>query len=177
MKCMYYVSPTLTSAHHISDDLHEIGIGDWFLHVVSKDESGLSKEKLHSSNYIETLDFIRDGLIGAAMGFSVALVVATFLNITEAFGQPVPILGYIGIVGVITCFGAWVGGLTGIASENKKLSMFHDEIEKGNHLFLIYAKQDQEDNIQAMMKKKHTEAELVAIDPHYLNPFAALKHV
>ena len=66
MKCMYYLAPTLDDTQRISDDLHEAGVNDWFLHVVSKDEAGLRREKLHSSNYLETLDVVRDGFIGAS---------------------------------------------------------------------------------------------------------------
>ena len=43
MKCMYYLAPSLVSTHQISDDLHDVGIDDWHVHVVSKDEAGLKK--------------------------------------------------------------------------------------------------------------------------------------
>jgi hypothetical protein len=43
MRCIYYLSPTLKSTHQISDDLHDVGVDDWFLHIHSKDESGWSK--------------------------------------------------------------------------------------------------------------------------------------
>ena len=43
MKCLYYLAPTLVSAHHISDDLHDAGIDDWFFHIMCKDEAGLKK--------------------------------------------------------------------------------------------------------------------------------------
>ena len=65
MKCLYYLAPTLESTHGISDDLHEVGINDYFLHVISRDESGLKQQHIHSSNYLETLDVVRDGFIGA----------------------------------------------------------------------------------------------------------------
>lgn len=63
MKCLYYLAPTLASTRTISDDLHAIGVKDWFIHVISNDEAGLKKERIHSSNYIETLDFLRTGLL------------------------------------------------------------------------------------------------------------------
>jgi len=44
MRCIYYLSPTLKSTQQVSDDLHSIGVDDWFLHIHSKDESGLVKE-------------------------------------------------------------------------------------------------------------------------------------
>lgn len=175
MKCVYYLSPTLKSTQQISDDLHEIGVDDWFLHVVSKDEYGLSKEKLHSSNYIETLDVIRNGLIGAALGFSAGILAALATAAIEPFGPDMHWFGYVGIVFVLSCFGAWVGGLVGIASENKKLANFSAEIESGKYLVLIYAKRHQEAKVQEMMSTKHSEATLAAVDPSFLNPFAQLQ--
>ncbi len=175
MKCVYYLSPSLKSTQQISEDLHSIGVDDWFLHVVSKDESGLSKERLHSSNYLETLDVIRDGLIGAAGGFCAGILFALLAMAVEPFGPNVPLIGYVAMVFVLSCFGAWVGGLVGIASENKKLAHFHEAIAAGKYLVLIYAKRNQEQKIHEMMKVKHPEAQLAAIDSHFLNPFADLK--
>lgn len=175
MKCVYYISPSLKSTQQISDDLHAIGVDDWFLHVVSKDESGLSKERLHSSNYLETLDVIRDGLIGAGMGFCAGIILALLAMAVQPFGSDIPLIAYIAIVFVCSCFGAWVGGLVGIASENKKLANFHDDIDAGKYLVLIYAKKQQEEKIQKMMSEKHGEATLAAVDAHFLNPFAQLK--
>ena len=79
MNCLYYLAPTLESTHRISDDLHAAGLKDFFLHVISKDESGLEQEHIHSSNYLETLDIVRDGFIGAAIGAVAGLVGAGLL--------------------------------------------------------------------------------------------------
>jgi len=175
MKCIYYLSPTLKSTQNISDDLHSIGIDDWFLHIHSKDESGLVKQHLHSSNYLETLDLIREGLIGAGLGLLAGLCTAVITSVTEPFGAPIPVIGYAGIVFLITCFGAWLGGLAGVASENKKIANFHQEIISGQYLVLIYAKDSQINNIQIMMTNKHPEVVLAAVDANFFNPFADLK--
>jgi hypothetical protein len=175
MRCIYYLSPTLKSTHQISDDLHDIGVDDWFLHIHSKDESGLVKEHLHSSNYLETLDFIREGFIGAGIGFIAGLVLAGLAALTEPFGAPIPWYAYAAIVFLVTCFGAWVGGLTGVANENKKIAHFHEDIVAGKYLVLIYAKEPQVQKIKDMMESKHPEASLAAIDAHFFNPFADLQ--
>ena len=47
------------------------------------------------------------------------------------------------IVALVMLFGAWEGGLTGIATENKKLERFHHDIEAGKYLILIYARKEQ----------------------------------
>lgn len=177
MKCIYFLSPSLKSTQQISDDLHSIGVNDWFLHIISNDESGLKKEHLHSSNYLETLDLLRDGIIGAIIGFFVGLMVAGLLMAFEVFGPTVPSFVYLIIVAVITLFGAWEGGLMGIANENKKLAAFHDDIEAGKHLILIYARKSQQEPIISMMRQKHPEAPHVATDTHFLNPLSTLQRI
>jgi hypothetical protein len=72
-------------------------------------------------------------------------------------------------------FGAWEGGLTGIALENKKLTAFHQDIEAGRYLVLIYAPRDQEATVRWMVRARHPEAELAGVDRHFLNPFSPVK--
>jgi len=175
MKCLYYLAPTLDSTHQVSDDLHGAGVDDFFVHVVAKDESGLTQHHIHSSNYLETLDIVRHGFIGAGLGFVGGLVGAALLMIFEPFGPDVPTLVYIAIVLVATLFGAWEGGLTGIGTENRKLRRFHGEIEAGKYLILIYARKEQEETVRAMMRARHPEAELAAVDRHFINPFSSVE--
>ena len=173
MKCLYYLAPTLDSTQQVSDDLHAAGVKDFFLHVVAKDESGLTQQHIHSSNYLETLDIVRHGLIGAGIGFIGGLIAAALLLTFEPFGPGVPAFVYVVVVAVATMFGAWEGGLTGIGTENRKLRRFHNEIEAGKYLILIYARKEQEETVREMMRARHREAELVAVDRHFINPFRA----
>jgi hypothetical protein len=170
MKCLYYLAPNLDSTHQISDDLHEVGVLDWFLHVIAKDEAGLKREHIHSSNYLETTDIIRDGLIGANLGFIGAVIAAGLVMLFEPFGPETPKVVYFFVIVVFTLFGAWVGGLTGIDNENRKLRRFHDDIEAGKYLILIYARKEQENLIRDMMRENHPEARLAAVDRHDQNP-------
>lgn len=175
MNCIYYLAPTLVTTRQVSDDLHAVGIKDFFLHVVAKDESGLKQQHIHSSNYLETRDLVRAGLIGAAFGAVGGLIGAGLLKVFEPFGPDVPRIVYVIVVVVGTMFGAWVGGLTGIASENRKLLKFHDDIEAGKYLILIYARKQQVEAVKTMMRTRHPEAELVAVDRHFINPFRAVQ--
>ena len=60
MKCLYYLSPTLNSTHQISDDLHEVGVLDWFLHVIAKDEAGTFErpEQIRDHGKLTILDIL-----------------------------------------------------------------------------------------------------------------------
>ena len=80
MKTMYYLAPSLTSVDNISHELERSGVKDWFIHIVSNDESGLKKHRLHSSNYLETLDLVRDGLIGGLIGLAIGLIAVGLAN-------------------------------------------------------------------------------------------------
>ena len=177
MKCLYYLTSTLDSAHKITKDLHQEGIDDWFIHVMSKDEAGLKKEKIHSSNYLEQLDVMRYGILGALAGMLVGISAAITVNVTNLFGSELPNIAYYSIIGFFTMFGIWEGGLTGIATENKKIALFHDELESGRYLILIYAKKVSEDLVKKVMQKKHQEAELVAVDASFYNPLISLKRI
>jgi hypothetical protein len=89
----------------------------------------------------------------------------------------VPVYGYAILGAVATLFGAWEGGLAGIGAENKKLARFHDDIEAGKYLVLVYVRKQQEDSVTKMMKERHPEAELVAIDSHFINPFSKVSRL
>ncbi|MGI9329786.1 MAG: hypothetical protein ACR2QB_03640 [Gammaproteobacteria bacterium] len=175
MKCLYFLSPDLVSTRRVSDDLHDAGIDDWFIHVISKDEAGLQKERIHSSNWLETKDLLRDGFIGANIGFILGVLGAGLAMYTQPFGPDMPGFVYFLIIAFATCFGAWEGGLLGVASENRKLARFHDEIDAGKFLILIYAQKGQGEAVKAMMKQRHPEATHVATDRHFVNPFSVVR--
>jgi hypothetical protein len=176
MKCIYYLAASLASTQDVSDDLHEVGVKDYYLHVISRDESGLKQQHIHSSNYLETLDVVRDGFIGAAAGLLLGLAGIALMYYTQPFGPSVqvPLYVYVALVGVATLFGAWVGGLTGIDSENNKLKRFHDDIAAGKYLILVYVRKHQESLVRKVMQERHPDAELVAIDSHFVNPFSSV---
>ena len=175
MKCLYYIAPTLKSTQEVADDLNQVGVFEWLIHVIARDEAGLKRERLHSSNYLETTDLIRDGLIGAGLGFVGAILALAMMMVFEPFGPDAPSVLYFFLFLVLTGFGAWVGGLTGLDNENRKIRRFHDNIEQGEFLLLIYALKEHEDEIRDVMSRKHPEARLAAVDRQFLNPFARLR--
>ena len=179
MKCLYFLASTLSTSRDVSDDLHGIGIKDFYMHVISQDESGLKREHVHAGNYLETRDVVRDGCIGALIGLGFGLLGVGLLAYFKPLGAEVqiPTFVYVILTAVATLFGAWEGGLTGIANENKKLRRFHDDIAAGKYLILVYVRKNVEAKVRAMMQEKHPDAALVAVDTHFVNPFATPERI
>ena len=179
MKCIYFLTPTLASTESVSQDLHAVGVKDFFLHVVSRDETGLRQHRIHSSNYLETLDVVRDGFIGASLGFVAGMIGIGLLVFLKPLGDNVhiPTLVYALLAGAATLFGAWEGGLMGVDHENKKLARFHDELVAGKYLILVYVRKHREAAVMQMMRQRHPDATFVAIDRHFINPFSTVVRI
>ena len=175
MKCLYYLSPDLDATRRVSEEVKTLGISEWFMHVISRDEAGLKREHIHSSNYLETRDILRDGFIGANIGFIAAVLLAGLFMWLKPFGDAIPTVAYFFIVAVFTLFGAWVGGLIGLDTENKKIRRFHDDIEAGKYVILLYVTRDMEDTVRAAMKERHPDVRLVGVDRHFMNPFSGVR--
>jgi hypothetical protein len=177
MKCLYYLTSSIDTTHSISDDIHDAGINDWFLHIIGKDTVGIKKHHLHSGNYIEQLDIMRDGIIGAVIGFILGLIVIAVITANEYFPPEIPNISYFFIVILLTMFCSWEGGLAGIANENKKLAAFHDDLEAGKYLILVYAQANKEETLINMMTEKHPDIHLEGIDSSFFNPLSRVQRI
>jgi hypothetical protein len=99
------------------------------------------------------------------------------LEVIKPFGPEMPSSVYPILIIFMTLLGSWEGGLAGIASENKKIALFHHEIEAGNYLILIYARKISEELINKVMGTQHPYAKLMAVDASFYNPLAGLKRI
>lgn len=171
MKRLYYLTDSIDSAEGISNDLHQAGVTDWNFHVLSKDEAGLYKRHIHSANYLQKLDIVRNGERGALIGFAAAVLVTWYVVSAEPFGSQLNGLVYVAIFGIFTLFGAWMGGLVGLSCENQKIAQYHEEIEAGKFLIMIDVKVEQEEQVRAVMAKRHPEAQFKRVGSTFINPF------
>ncbi len=172
MKRLYYLTGDLDSTEQISSDLHREGISDWHFHVLSKDDAGLYKRHVHSANFIHKLDVVRYAERGAIVGFMLALMATAYVIIAEPFGPSTSGLVYVAVFGFITLFGAWVGGLSGIATENQQIAAYHAEIEAGKYLLLIDVRPTEEERVRQLLSNKHPEAQYLRSGSTFVNPFS-----
>ncbi len=171
MRKLYYLTDNMISVEQVSKDLHEHGITYWNFCVHSKDEVGLHKRRVHSASYLQQREVIRHGERGAIIGFIIATLAVLYVMVGKPFGEETHILVYIAIFGFITMFGAWAGGLSGLATENQSIAKFHDDVTAGKHLLMIDVKKEKEESVKQLMQKNHSEAEYKGSESTFILPF------
>lgn len=172
MKRLYYLTGTLNSVSQISEDLHNNGVTDWHIHVLSKDEAGLYHRHVHSAHLFQQNDVIHSGELGAILGGAVGLVIVLILHHAMPFlTGPVAPAMLVFIAGVLTLFGAWCGGLVGATRENYKVARFHNDIERGKHLIMVDVHKPQEQQVRQQLRQYHPEALLAATGSSWILPF------
>ena len=172
MRKLYYLTDNMISVEEVSKDLHEHGITYWNFCVHSKDEVGLHKRRVHSASYLQQRDVIRHGERGAIIGFLIAVVAVLFVMFAKPFGTETHPLFYVAIFGFITLFGAWAGGLHGLATENQSIAKFHDEVAAGKHLLMIDVKKEKEPSVKQLMQDNHPEAQFKGSESTFILPFS-----
>ncbi len=172
MRKLFYLTDNMISVEEVSKDLHEHGITYWNFCVHSKDEVGLHKRRVHSASYLQQREVIRYGERGAMMGFAIAVLAVLFVMFVKPFGEETHALVYVAIFGFITMFGAWAGGLTGLATENQSIAKFHDEVTAGKHLLMIDVKKDNEESVKQLMQANHPEADYRGSESTFILPFS-----
>jgi len=175
MKRLYYLSPSITSAEHVSNDLYEQGVTDWRFHIISKDEAGLYSHHLNSANVFLRTDLIRFVERGLLSGGIVALFFAIPFAYLEAFTFG----AWLTITLFSVLFGAWCGGVGGMSQENYKIQRFHEQITNGQYLIMVDVRKKDEQRIKCIMEVRHPEAIIQGQGSTFTNPFAkdALAHV
>lgn len=169
MKRLYFITDSIDSAESISDDIHELGVKDYNFHVMSRNEAGLYKRHIHSSNIYHDNNIVRQaergGLLGALLA-AVAVVTATMVLKVE-----VNFLATLGLIGFLMFSGSWLGGFIGIQQENYKVEKFHDCLEEGKYLVMVDVKPDRMHLIEDMMITRHSEATHGGVGSTLILPF------
>jgi hypothetical protein len=169
MKRLYFITDSLDSAEAISDDVHKVGVKNWNFHVMSRNEAGLYKRHIHSSNIYHDNNILRQaergGMFGALIG-AVLVVASNFMpSIDLGIGST------LGLILFLMFTGSWFGGFIGIHQENYKVSKFHDALDLGKYLVMIDVKADKMHLVEDMMIEKHSEAQHGGVGSTLILPF------
>ena len=134
---LYYLADNLETVDQVANLLQRQGVTGWNFHVLSKDEVGLYKHHLHSATPLHSQDILRLGERGALISFVLGILIsAVAIGIFE-FLQNRLLIAAVVITALVTMHGAWIGGMTGLATENYKIKRFHNDIDAGKFLLMI----------------------------------------
>ena len=136
MKRYYFLTDSLDKLTAVEHDLADNGISKPQIHVLSRDDSGVSNRKLNGVEAVLRKDVVQAMERGALIGLAVAalvLAVGHYSGATTSVGW-VPFI-FLSIV--MLGFFTWEGGLFGIQEPHHDFKRFDQALSSGRHLLLI----------------------------------------
>lgn len=136
MKRYYFLTDDLDRLAEVEKDLLNNGITDPQIHVLSNDDSGVTRRKLHEVEAVLRKDVVQAMERGALMGVGAALLVLAvsfYSGVTATVGW-VP---FVFLAIVVLGFFTWEGGLFGIQKPHHDFKRFQEALGNGRHLLLI----------------------------------------
>ena len=136
MKRYFYLSDDLDDLEVIEAQLEEKGVSTPQIHVISKDDAGLDKHKLHQVHQWFQTDVVHSTLRGAIIGVLVAvtiILVCYFAGIDATIGQ----LPFIFLSIILLGFCTWEAGFIGTQLPNRHYKRFSKALEDGKHLLMV----------------------------------------
>ena len=177
MKRLYYLASDLSDCQRAAVAMHGLGIGDRHFHVLSRNESGLTRGGIHAATTYQQLDFIHTGLRFAIAGALLGLFAGYVLIRFEPFPAAYDWLIVLGAAALLASFGGWEGVMLGISRENYKLAPFHFALTAGKHLLMIDVQPGSEEAVRQVMAERFPGAEPAGTDTTLVNPFASPRAV
>jgi len=170
---MYYLTDDIESAETIEQDLVSQGVDLSHIHVISHHEEEEKIHHLHSGSYFMRRNIVQSVERGLMIGLVAGLFLGELIASVEYFQQE---LGWWTIAfSAITfsAFGAWVGGMFGLSTENYKLTKFHSQLEQGQYLMVVDVLRADKKMIGKFMTQNHKESTFAGEGSSITNPFKA----
>lgn len=163
MRRIYFLVPNSETAKQIVQELLLSHIEERHIHVLAKE--GVRLDELPEAGLLQKSDFwpsLEQGIaMGAATGLLgglIAMVLPTGLVLGGA------------AVAAITLAGAGVGGLmssmVGVDIGNRRIEQYREAVEKGELLLILDVPKARVEEIEALIKRHHPDAECEGVDPH-----------
>lgn len=167
MKRIYFLAPNIEVSKKMVDELLLARIEERHLHVLAK--RGTPMENLPEATYLQKSDFVpalEHGLaVGGLTGVLAGLVAVALPAGPVLAGGAILATSLVG-AGV----GGWVSSMVGISVGNRRTRQFEEAMEKGEFLFMIDVPKDRVEEIEALIKMHHPDAECGGTEPE-IPPF------
>ncbi|WP_250529550.1 DUF1269 domain-containing protein [Caballeronia sp. ATUFL_F1_KS4A] len=163
MRRIYFLLPSVASAKGIIDELLLKRLEWRHIHVLARPHEPL--EDLPRATLVQRTDLLpalaRGTAAGGVTGALAGLVAMAFppAGLTIAGGAVVCMtLASMG-------FGAWAATMIGVGIPNTRLRRFEQAIDDGELLMMVDVPKDRVEEIEALVKSHHPEADVEGADP------------
>ena len=170
---MYYLTDGIESAEAIEQDLISQGVDLSHIHVISHHEDEEKIHHLHSGSYFMRRNIVQSAQRGLMMGLIGGLLIGEILVGVDYFRRELGVWTVFLSAVAFSGFGAWVGGMFGLATENYKITKFHNQLEEGQYLMVVDINRADKKSIIRFMNKKHSESTYAGHGSSITNPFKA----
>lgn len=163
MRRIYFLVPDINITRRVVNDLLLARIEEKHIHVLAK--RGTPLEELPEASLLQKSDFVPAVQQGLAVGGSTGLL-AGLIAIALPFASPVIAGGILlGTTLASAGIGAWISGMIGVSTANRRIKEFEDAIEAGHFLVFADVPADRLNEIEERIKKHIGEVEVETTEP------------
>lgn len=157
---LYYSAPNLDVAAKCQVLAQELNLADDNFSVVSLNSQALKERHLPAADYLKSLDLLRCSFQGLAYGFAGGTVLLTLLELIQPYSLNIPVTYYWVPVVTTSCFGLWLGIMTGLATTNHHLAPMKNKLKKGGSIIIIDVTEAKEQEVEKIFRQRVPQAKL-----------------
>lgn len=143
MKRYYFITDDLDDLQGVETDLKSAGITTPQIHVLSRDDAGVERRRLHQVEAVLKMDVVHGTEKGALIGVigAAAILLAAWLSGLTATYTWIPAI-FLAVI--VLGFCTWEGGLIGIQKPHADFQRFQGDLEAGRHILFVDVDPEQE---------------------------------
>jgi hypothetical protein len=163
MRRIYFLVPDINITKRVVNELLLARIEEKHIHVLAK--RGTPLEELPEANLLQKTDFVPAVQQGLAVGGSTGLL-AGLVAVALPPTAPVIAGGILLATTVVSAgLGAWISGMIGVSTANRRIKEFEDAIEAGHFLVFADVPTDRVGEIEERIKQHIGEVEIETTEP------------
>lgn len=159
---LYFLVPDADRTFQITHELGELGLEKNEVHVLAEDQAKLEQMDVNRATLRQTTDVVhatkRGVIVGIPLGVLLGAIAAYFIPIGGGWTGFITLLVGAGIFGGF--FGAWASSMIGVSVEDKKVTEFREDLERGSFLMLVDVPEQREHEVITAIKRHHPEVKI-----------------
>lgn len=164
MHRVYFLLPSVASAKAIVDELLLARIEERHIHIVAREGTPLGA--LPEAGLAQRSDLIPAVEKGVAAGGLTGLLAGALAVTFPPAGLVLGGGAVLGMAAFGAGFGAWMASMVGVDLPSSRLEKFESAIQAGELLMMVDVQQQHIEDIEAVVRRHHPEAELEGIEPN-----------